>query len=157
MGLFSQKYGVFEARIKVPYEQGIWPAFWMEGANYNSVGLPAAGEIDIIEINGHDGSHLADGFAHAPHLVYNAHSNLPTPLSAGYHVYGVEWTRSGITWMIDGRACGHINTRRKPAFNHPFVMLLDLAVGGRWPGSPNSSTHFPVHMYVDWVRVYHHV
>jgi beta-glucanase (GH16 family) len=157
LGLFSQAYGIFEARIKIPIEQGIWPAFWMEGANYDQVGLPAAGEIDIIELNGRETTNFVGGYAHAPHFDYSAHTTLAKPLSAAYHIYGVEWTPEGITWMVDGRAYAHMKAYPGWPFNHPFALLLDLAVGGRWPQPPNSTTHFPARMYVDWVRVYRHV
>jgi beta-glucanase (GH16 family) len=94
------------------------------------------------------------GFAHAPKMKYRVASTLPQPLSAGYHVYAVEWTRRKITWLVDGKVFGHLASYQGWPFDHPFNIILNLAVGGMWPGPPNSSTHFPATMHVDWVRVY---
>jgi beta-glucanase (GH16 family) len=156
IGLFGQTYGVFEARIKVPTEPGLWPAFWMQGSNYARVGLPAAGEIDVMEINNQAPSNVLTAFTHAPHHAYRTHYELSRPLSSGYHVYGVEWTPHGITFMADGNSYAYMPAYTGWPFDHSFNIILDLAVGGRWPGSPGSATHFPAHMYVDWVRVYRH-
>ncbi len=151
---FAQAYGLFEARIKMPAGGGLWPAFWMVGDNYNQVYLPRAGEIDIAEVSNHPPATRLTGFAHAPKLYYRAQDVLPQPLSAGYHDYAIEWTKSRITWLVDGKAYGHLNAYPGWPFNHPFNIILDLAVGGNWPGPPTSSTHFPATMDVDWVRVY---
>ena len=151
---FSQAYGLFEARIKLAGGQGIWPAFWMQGDNYDQVGLPAAGEIDIAEVNGRPPVNVLSGFGHAPGVVTKYYDSLPQPLDAGYHIYGVEWTRTGITWFVDGKAYGYLAAYRGWPFNHPFNIILSLAVGGTWPGPPDATTHFPVSMYVNWIHVY---
>jgi beta-glucanase (GH16 family) len=161
MSNFTQAYGLFEARIKLPAGQGLWPAFWLQGDNYDEVGLPKAGEIDIVEVPNLPPANLLTGFAHAPKgdgqrnsQIYRAEDTLSQPLSAGYHVYAVEWTRKGITWLVDGKAYGHLDSYPGWVFNHPFNIILNVAVGGKWPGPPTASTHFPASMDVDWVRVY---
>ena len=152
-GVFAQQYGLFEARIKLPSGHGLWPAFWMEGADIDQVNWPAAGEIDVIEVNNQHPD-LVEAFAHGPEEGYGAYDTLTHPLSAGYHVYGVEWTSTGITWLVDGHAYGHLNAYSGWPFDQPFFLILDLAVGGVWPGSPTASTTFPAEMDVSWIRVY---
>ena len=151
---FGQAYGLFEARIKLPAGSGLWPAFWLQGDNYDQVGLPKAGELDIAEEPNRPPLNELHGFSHAPQGIHKFTADLPQPLSAGYHVYAIEWTRSRITWLVDGKAYGHLDSYPGWPFNHPFNIILNLAVGGNWPGSPTSSTHFPASMDVDWVRVY---
>ena len=156
LGAFAQAYGRFEARIKVPVKSGIWPAFWMEGADIGQVGWPRCGEIDIVETNGKN-PQLVQGFSHAPNNRHHGYFTLPEPLSAGFHVYRVDWTRKGITWFVDGYAYAHLSAYPGWPFDHPFFFILNVAVGGGWPGAPKSSTEFPAHMVVDWVRVYRKV
>ena len=156
---FAQAYGLFEARIKMPNGSGLWPAFWMVGDNYNQVFLPKAGEIDVAEISNLFKPNVLTAFAHGPvkgsrELRFQAQVSLTHPLSAGYHVYAVKWTRNRITWLVDGNPYGHLDKYRGWPFNHPFNIILDLAVGGSWPGPPKASTHFPATMDVDWIRVY---
>lgn len=150
---FAQTYGRFEARIKLPPGPGLWPAFWM---------IPAAtvknpetlGEIDVIETNNRQ-PYLVTGYVHDGNLFdYRAEKVLNFPISSQFHTFGVDWTPSGITWTIDGQAYGHIKSYHNWPFDQPFIMLLDLAVGGSWPGPPNASTVFPAQMIVSWVRVY---
>jgi beta-glucanase (GH16 family) len=146
-GIFAQAYGKFEARIKIPLGRGIWPAFWMDGAN---------GEIDIIETN----SKLANevhGAAHAPGVEHSASTTWNEPVSARYHTFGVVWTRTGITWTIDGHAYSRMAAYPGWTFNTPFFLILDVAVGGGWPGSPDATTRFPAYLTVDWIRVYRRV
>jgi beta-glucanase (GH16 family) len=150
---FEQKYGLIEARIKLPAGAGLWPSFWMEGADINQVNWPASGEIDVIEVNNQH-KDLVEAFAHAPDENYGAYDTLPDALSAGYHVYGIDWTASGITWLVDGHAYGHIKAYPGWPFDQPFFLILDVAVGGVWPGSPTASTTFPASMDVSWIRVY---
>jgi beta-glucanase (GH16 family) len=152
-GSYEQKYGLIEARIKLPSGHGLWPAFWMEGADIDQVNWPAAGEIDIIEVNNQHPD-LVEAFAHATNEDFGAYYQMPQPLSAGYHVYGVDWTAKGITWLVDGHAYKHLNAYPGWPFDQPFFLILDLAVGGTWPGSPTASTTFPAHMDVSWIRVY---
>jgi beta-glucanase (GH16 family) len=160
-GKMSRQYGKVEARMKLPYGQGIWPAFWMMGDNYT---WPACGEIDIMEMigggagrdnvcygTGHwdDGGHQSSGGSITP-VVW------PAKLSDDYHVYGIEWDAASIKWYVDGTLYHTLDTT--PAamseFRQPFFLLLNVAVGGNWPGSPDGSTVFPQKMYVDWVRWY---
>jgi beta-glucanase (GH16 family) len=152
-GTFAQEYGLFEARIKLPTGTGLWPAFWMEGADMPQVNWPAAGEIDVVEVNNKKPD-LVEAFAHAPDESYGAYYHLPNSLSAGYHVYGINWTARGITWLVDGHVYGHMNAYAGWPFDQPFFLILSLAVGGTWPGSPTSGTPFPAHMDVSWIRVY---
>lgn len=152
-GFFSQTYGKFQIRMKLPPGRGLWPAFWLEGADVNKVGWPACGEIDVVEVNNRH-SKILTGFAHAPHFNFEAIRELPESLYAEYHTYSVDWTPQGITWLIDGTQYAHMSSYPGWAFDHPFFLILELAVGGNWPGPPNSSTQFPAHMLVDWIRVY---
>lgn len=156
LGYFEQTYGRFEARIKLPTGRGLWPAFWMEGANIGRVGWPQAGEIDIIETDGKHPNQV-EAYAHAPGHHEDAVTEMSKPLSAGYHVYGVDWTRQGITWFVDGRPYAYMKAYRGWPFNHKFFIILDLAVGGGFPGPPNAETPWPAHLLVDWIRVYREV
>ncbi|EYF07084.1 RICIN domain-containing protein [Chondromyces apiculatus] len=164
-GKFETTYGRVEARIKVPRGQGLWPAFWMLGNDIGSVGWPSCGEIDIMENVGKDPARL-HGTLHGPGYSggnpLTGSTTLPNgaPLADDYHVYGVEWEPSEIRWYLDGA----LYLRKTPAdappgtswvFNHNFFMILNVAVGGNWPGSPDGSTSFPQQMLVDYVRVYH--
>lgn len=152
-GLFQQQYGLFTARIKLPAGRGLWPAFWMEGADATDVAWPNGGEIDVLEVNNQKPG-LVEAFAHAPGLKKGFYFPLGSLLSAGYHVYGVEWTPSEITWLVDGHAFGHIKISAGSPFHQPFFLILNLAVGGVWPGPPTAATKFPAQMDVTWVRVY---
>jgi beta-glucanase (GH16 family) len=165
---FSQTYGLFEARIKLAGGTGIWPTFWMQGDNFDQVGDPAAGEIDIVEVNGQPPLDRIGGYAHAPNVptqlcgqaadiagcFFSAYDTMSEPVYDDYHIYGVEWTPTGITWLLDGKPFGYLAAYPGWPFNHPFNIILSLAVGGSWPGSPDASTHFPVSMDVNWLRVY---
>ena len=153
-GLFQQEYGIFSAYIKLPAGPGLWPAFWMEGIDDSTVTWPYGGEIDVIEVNNQKPD-LVEAFVHAPQVNRGFYHPLANSLSASYHVYSVEWTPEGITWLIDGHEYGHTQTPVGAApFNQPFYLILDLAVGGIWPGSPTSATKFPAQMDIAWVRVY---
>lgn len=154
-GTFAQKYGLFEARIKLPTGHGLWPAFWMEGADIDQVQWPASGEIDVIEVNNKKPD-LVEAYLHASEENYGAYYHLPDSLSAGYHVYAIDWTSSGISWLVDGHTYGHVGAYSGWPFSQRFFIILDLAVGGTWPGSPDASTKFPAQMDVSWVRVYRH-
>ena len=161
--LFEQTRGRFEARIKLPIGQGIWPAFWLLGADIDQVGWPACGEIDIMEYLGHEpraiyGSlhgpgHYGDDAITRKHLLAQGGFNL------GYHVFAVDWTEDAITWSVDGFVFHTVTPGDMPAgatwvYTKPFFIILNLAVGGRWPGPPNETTVFPQAMLIDYVRVY---
>jgi beta-glucanase (GH16 family) len=161
---FSQTYGRFEARIKIPRGQGIWPAFWMLGADINRVQWPACGEIDIMENIGKEPA-LVHGTIHGP--GYNGSNGIGSSfvLPGGerfaddFHIYAVEWEPNTIRFYVDD----HLYGTRTPAdlpketkwvYDHPFFILLNVAVGGDWPGNPDSTSVFPQTMLVDYVRVY---
>ncbi|MFF1460530.1 family 16 glycosylhydrolase [Streptomyces sp. NPDC058330] len=162
---FTQAYGRYEARIKVPRGQGVWPAFWMLGDDLGSAGWPASGEIDIMENVGHEPD-TVHGTLHGPGYSggggITASYTLPdgTAFADDFHTFAVDWSPQAITWSVDG----HDYRTRTPAdvngskwvFDHPFFIILNLAVGGDWPGSPDGSTSFPQTMTVDYVRVFAH-
>ena len=153
---FTQTYGAFEARIKFPAGTGLWPAFWIEGANIYQIGWPACGEIDIVEPDGRN-PYLVQGYAHATHFRHQAFLTISQPITAGFHTYGVVWNRKGVTWYFDGHAFSHMTAYKNWPFDKPFFIIMNLAVGGGYPGPPSKSTPFPARMIVDWVRVYRHV
>ena len=163
-GKFSQAYGRFEARIKMPEGQGMWPAFWMLGDNIGDVHWPGCGEIDIVENLGREPS-IAHGTIHGPgysgsHGIGSAFT-LPEDqqFSEDFHIFAVEWEPQEIRFYVDN----NLYATRRPSdlprgahwvYDHPFFIILNLAVGGYWPGNPDKSTEFPQRMYVDYVRVY---
>jgi beta-glucanase (GH16 family) len=166
LGKFDQAYGRFEARIKIPYGQGVWPAFWMLGNNSETAGWPGCGEIDIMENIGRE-PFLVHGTIHGP--GYSGEKGIGSPhlLPSGrfaddYHVFATEWEPNQIRFYVDD----HLYATRAPAdlpagakwvYDHPFYVILDLAIGGGWPGNPDETTTFPQTMLVDYVRVYQKV
>jgi len=154
--LYEFKYGRVEARIKVPMGQGLWPAFWMLGSNIDDVSWPQCGEIDIMEhVNNETVIHGTHHYNNNGHTYYGG----STPFSGSdFHVYRIDWTPSHIKWYLDGNLYFTANigagSISKEEFHEPFYMILNLAVGGNWPGSPDSSTPFPSLLLVDYVRVY---
>ena len=149
-------YGKIEARIKIPVGQGIWPAFWMLGANIDTVPWPACGEVDIMEhinsdsllfgtLHWDSGGHVMKGDT----LSYNPSS---------FHVYGVEWDSAAIKWYVDGKKFHEVNIKDSinstEEFHRPQFILLNLALGGDWPGQKIDDSKIPAMMYVDYVRVY---
>ncbi len=163
-GHFQQEYGRYEARIKIPKGQGIWPAFWMLGSDIGTVGWPACGEIDIMENVGFEPSKI-HGSLHGPQYsgdnpLTGAYT-LPNhaALSDAFHVFAVEWEPQVIRFYVDNilyetQTVDSIPSHKHWAFDHPFFLLLNVAVGGQWPGDPDASTSFPTSMLVDYVRVY---
>jgi beta-glucanase (GH16 family) len=163
-GKFSQTYGRFEARIKIPYGQGMWPAFWMLGDDIDKVGWPACGEIDIMENIGKEPA-IIHGSIHGPGYVGGTGIEAPYTLSAkqrfadGFHIFAIEWDTESISFYVDKqlyvrRTRGDLKPGWKWVFDKPFFLILNLAVGGDWPGNPDSNTVFPQSMLVDYVRVY---
>jgi beta-glucanase (GH16 family) len=162
---FQFQYGLVEARIQVPSGKGMWPAFWLLGnEGYASEhAWPDCGEIDAMEVLGSE-PNVVHGTLHAawpwaPKDGVGGRAESPNPLSGGFHVYGVEWAPERISFLLDGTVYQTITPADLPSgaawpFDHPFFLLLNLAVGGDWPGAPNTSTQFPAHMLVDWVRVW---
>ena len=163
-GHFAQQYGLFEARIQIPSGQGVWPAFWMLGNNIGSVGWPNCGEIDVMENIGSTpdnayGTTHGPGPGNYPGDGLSGAFNAGSPLSDGYHVYSTEWSASSVQFFVDGTLYWTVTPSQLPAgatwvFDQPFFILLNFAVGGNWPGSPNGSSSFPQQMLVDYVRVY---
>ena len=160
-GLFSQQYGRFEARIKLPRGQGIWPAFWMLGSNFPNVGWPNCGEIDIMEYLGNQVS-TVHGSIHGPgysggNAVSSSYTLSNTRFDTKFHVFAVEWTSSSIKYYVDDDLYQIITPGSASGtwvFDNDFFMILNVAVGGNWPGAPNASTSFPQTMLIDYVRVY---
>jgi beta-glucanase (GH16 family) len=157
-GKFEQAYGKFEARIKIPAGQGIWPAFWMLGNNINTVSWPSCGEIDIMENIGKEPS-IIHGSLHGPGYDVGAAFTLPNGqrFSDDFHIFDVEWEPGTIRFYVDGQLYETQSSSSAGSgwvFDHPFFTLLNVAVGGNWPGSPDDTTVFPQTMLVDYVRVY---
>jgi beta-glucanase (GH16 family) len=164
LGHFAQQYGRFEARIKIPGGQGIWPAFWMLGSDIAANPWPACGEIDIMENVGYEPGKV-HGTLHGP-LYFGENPltgayKLPDDkrLSDDYHTYAVEWDASEIRFYIDDhlyetQTPDSIPGSKRWVFDRPFFVILNLAVGGNWPRYPDDTTKFPVTMLVDYVRVY---
>lgn len=161
---FQFQYGLIQARIEVPAGQGLVAQFWALGSEaYESANAwPGCGEIDTMEVLGSEPS-VVNGTLHAPWpwapKGVKGTAESATPLSAGFHIYSVQWESENITFMLDGRVYKTVTPASLPAgaawpFKHPYFLLLDLAVGGVWPGSPNASTKFPARMLVDWVHVW---
>lgn len=163
-GLFSQKEGRFEARMKLPTGRGLWPAFWLLGNNLSTVGWPACGEIDIMEYRGQEPG-IVHGSAHGPgYSGGNARTRsytLPNGgrFDTGFHVFAVEWKTNQITYLVDGTPYFVVTPSSLPSgtswvFDQPFFVILNLAVGGNYVGPPDASTVFPQTLLVDYVRVY---
>ncbi|HUC53358.1 MAG TPA: glycoside hydrolase family 16 protein [Candidatus Cybelea sp.] len=164
-GLFNQAYGRFEARIKIPAGQGMWPAFWMLGNNIGSVGWPKCGEIDIMENVGKEPG-TVHGSLHGPSTSGpTSDATLSFSLPAGqnfadsFHLYAIEWQPGLVSFFVDSNLYATFRQSQWPAggtwvFDHPFFIILNVAVGGSWPGSPDSTTIFPQQMLVDYVRAY---
>lgn len=149
-------YGRIEARIKFPNGQGLWPAFWLLGENISTVGWPRCGEVDIMEHINADS--LCHGTAHWDKGGHVSSGGKTVFDPEGYHVYDVEWTKEAITWHVDGvkyHTLSIVNSSNNLfPFHSPFFILLNLAVGGDWPGHTIDDSKLPASMYVDYVRVY---
>jgi beta-glucanase (GH16 family) len=163
-GRFHVKYGRIEARIKLPAGAGLWPAFWAVGTASDRLTWPAGGEIDVMENIGSD-PFKTYAVIHGPAADSKYGYNLITPrrspvsLAGGFHVFGIEWSPGKIVFTLDGKPFSTRTAQALPGgatwvFNQPFYLILDLAVGGNFPGQPNAATRFPATMLVDWVRVY---
>jgi beta-glucanase (GH16 family) len=160
---FAQRYGRFEARLKVPAGQGSWPAFWLLGTDMPRVGWPQSGEIDVMETVGRQPA-TVHGTVHGPGYsgsrgVLRSHS-AARPLAEDFHVYRVDWGPNQIVWYLDDVEYARVTPAdvrgNRWVFDRPFYLLLNLAVGGVWPGNPDASTPFPMSLHVDYVRVWPH-
>ncbi|MFE1751256.1 ricin-type beta-trefoil lectin domain protein [Streptomyces anandii] len=161
-GKFAAQYGHVEARMRIPRGQGMWPAFWMLGDDIGQVGWPNSGEIDVMENVGFEPS-TVHGTIHGPGYSGSGGLGAGYTLPGGqafadaFHTFAVDWAPDSITWSVDG----NVYERRTPAdlggrtwvFNKPFFLILNLAVGGYWPGDPDGSTAFPAQLVVDSVSV----
>ena len=158
-GLQAFRYGRIEARIRLPYSQGAFPAFWMLGTNQPVVNWPGCGEIDIVEMLGNeeDTIHGTAIYVNEDHLLDSTTTNTIASglFSDDYHIYGIDWTPTNVIWSVDGVAyhATPLNADMKE-FQRGFYLLMNLAVGGNWPGYPDESSVFPMRMFVDYVRVY---
>ena len=163
-GKFEQAYGRFETRAQIPGGQGLWPAFWALGNDIDQVSWPTCGEIDIMENIGREPG-VNHGTLHGPGYSggggLSGKYTLPggAALSADFHTFAIEWEQNAIRFYVDD----HLYETRTPAdvpagdrwvYDHPFFLLLNVAVGGAFPGNPDATTVFPQTMTVDYVRVY---
>jgi beta-glucanase (GH16 family) len=175
-GLFTRTYGKFEARMKLAKGQGLWPAFWMLGSDIDQVGWPTCGEIDIMESKGLEPQRIA-GSLHGPGYSGGNPITSSYVLPGGatfdqdFHVFGLEWTPDYIAWQLDGVTWQVVVPAELPkgtrwVFDHPFYMLLNVAVGGNYVGNPDPNAfldpnppHLPVDLLtvIDYVRVYERV
>ena len=166
----SWKYGRVEARIKLPFGQGVWPAFWMLGESIGTVNWPQCGEVDIMENFGtfNNNANINNGTAHGPGYSggdgLTAAYTLPMgeKVADDFHIYAIEWSENSVDWFVDGASYLHLTPASLPAgtqwvFNNPFFLLLNLAIGGpnTFLGTPDPNAPFPAQeMLVDYVRVY---
>ena len=159
--LFEQKYGRFEARIRVPYGQGLWPAFWMLGANSDGLNWPQIGEIDIMELRGQEPTKNL-GSVHGPgysggEAITKSYTLENDRFDTGFHVFGIEWGPKYINYYVDDILYNQITPEDVTGdwvFDQPFYIIMNVAVGGSFVGSPNAETRFPQTMLVDYVRAY---
>lgn len=160
-GLFAKQYGRFEARIRLPYGKGLWPAFWLLGEDIDTVGWPNCGEIDIMEYLG-DSPNKVFGSVHGPGYSAGQAETKDYELENSrfdteFHIFGIEWGPDYINYYVDGDLYNQItpaDVAGEWVFNKPFYIIMNVAVGGSFPGSPNAETVFPQTMVVDYVRVY---
>lgn len=156
------KYGRVDVRAKLPRGKGLWPAIWMLGSSISSVGWPACGEIDIMEmVGGNGGEKTSHGTAHwrnenGDKTESGDSRTLNEGLDQKFHVYSLIWNELEIKWLLDDVPYHtlDITTAGKDAFHNPFYFILNVAVGGTWPGNPTSSTEFPTQMQIDYLRVF---
>jgi len=164
-GLFQQKYGRFEARMKLPAGQGLWPAFWMLGANFPEVGWPECGEIDIMEFRGQEPDTVhatlhGPGYSGADPISQDFTLPSGQTFTDDFHVFAVEWDPSRIKFYVDSEAykttltSADVSARGDWVFDHEFFVLLNLAVGGGYVGPVGPDTVFPAEVLVDYVRAF---
>lgn len=160
LGLFSETYGRFEARIKTPSGAGIWPAFWLLGDSVETVGWPQCGEIDIMELVGQR-PNIISGTIHGPGNfgtggIGKTFGYANERFDGDFHLFAIEWGVDYLDFYVDDNLYQRITPGdvEEWVFNEPFHIILNVAVGGNLVGFPTSSTPFPQTMEVDYVRVY---
>ncbi|MBX9243759.1 family 16 glycosylhydrolase [Actinotalea ferrariae] len=159
---FEPRYGRIEARIQIPRGQGIWPAFWMLGGNFPQTPWPSSGEIDIMENVGYE-PHRVHGTVHGPGYSGGAGISGTYQHPQGwsfadtFHTFAIDWKPGVITWFVDGQQYHQVTRASVGAnawvFDQAYFLILNVAVGGQWPGYPDGSTQFPQQMKVDYIRV----
>jgi beta-glucanase (GH16 family) len=154
--LFDIQYGKIEGRMKIPMGKGLWPAFWMLGSNIDAVSWPQCGEIDIMEhINNETKVH---GTAHWNNVNHQYLGGIINNDPTVFHTYSITWDSLAIKWYMDGQLYYLLNIQNNvngtEEFHEKFYLILNLAVGGNWPGYPDGTTVFPADFVVDYVRVY---
>jgi beta-glucanase (GH16 family) len=162
-GKFAWQYGRFEARMQLPFGQGIWPALWLLGANIDQVPWPDCGEIDIMENIGRE-PNMVHATVHGPGYsgangIGKAYTLSRGKFADAFHVFALEWEPKALRWYVDGKLHHSLTPAQLPSgkgwvFDHPFYLIVNVAVGGMWPGIPDKTTPFPQRMRVDYVRVY---
>ncbi len=164
-GKKSFQYGRIDIRAAMPKGQGLWPALWMLGDNFATAGWPDCGEIDIMEMVGGTAAGKSDRVTHGTlHWDNNGSyasfggktTTTKTNLNEEFHVYSIEWNENTIQWFLDDRHFHtiEISSAAMSEFHQTFFFIINVAVGGRWPGSPDETTRFPQQMHVDYVRVF---
>lgn len=158
------QYGRIDVRALLPEGQGIWPAIWMLGANFPTAGWPACGEIDIMELIGsspnyvHGTVHYGDDYTQHQFTGQGTSISFGQTFSDEFHVFSIDWNEQGITWYLDDVEFFSIDQtvsgNQNYPFDNPFFFILNIAVGGEWPGYPDETTEFPQYMAVDYVRVF---
>jgi beta-glucanase (GH16 family) len=160
-GTFDQTYGRFEARIKTPYGPGIWPAFWLLGSDVATIGWPGCGEIDIMELRGQK-PYVINGTLHGP--GYSGAASITKTYALendrfdnDFHLFAVEWGGDYLDFFVDNTLYQRLTPEDLTGewvFNHPFFLILNVAVGGNYVGFPSNLTPFPQTMLIDYVKVY---
>jgi beta-glucanase (GH16 family) len=163
-GKQEQLFGRFEARLQLPAGKGLWPAFWLLGSDVGGVGWPACGEIDVMEARGAQPWRVSSslhgpGYSGGDALIGPYERGDRRPLSGEFHVFTVEWEPSEVRFAVDGQTYHTERASRLPAssrwvFDHPFFLILNLAVGGNFGGPPEDATPFPATLVADYVRIY---
>lgn len=160
-GKFEQTYGRYEARIKLPWGQGVWPAFWLLGADIDTNQWPNCGEIDIMENRGQEPT-LINGSVHGPgysgaNAITKPYELVGDRFDTDFHIFGIEWGSDYVNFYVDDVLYNQItpeDVTGEWVFDHDFYIILNLAVGGNYVGSPNENSVFPQTMMIDYVKVY---
>jgi beta-glucanase (GH16 family) len=161
---FKFKYGKVEVRAKFPFGKGLWPAIWLLGSNITYVGWPLCGEIDIVEFLGHD-KYSVYGTVHGPGYsgskgISRKYTDYDKNFVDNFHTFGIEWDENQISFLVDGNVYSTVKKEilKKRGlswvFDNNFFLIVNLAVGGNWPGYPDYRTKFPAKMYVDYIKVW---